>query len=88
MDDSCEREVLIKQSNFIIIKLILQKDVLLPKHKSRGFTTIIPLKGDGILTRNAETITIRRGINIDLTPNDEHDLLAKTLLELLVIEVF
>lgn len=88
MDDSCHREVLIKQSNFIIIKLILEKDALLPKHKARGLTTLIPLKGEGMLTRNAETIAIRRGINIDLTPNDEHDILAKTVLELLVIEVF
>ncbi len=88
MEGAYQREVITEQSNFIIVKLVLQKDVVLPTHKSKGLTTIIPIKGEGILTRNAETIAIRPGMSVDVTPHDEHDLLAKTVLELLIVEVF
>ena len=88
MEESFHRELIAKQDNFIIIKLTLKKDAVLPPHKSRGQTTVIPVKGQGILMRNTEAIAMRPGINIDLKPNEEHDVSAKTDMELLVIEVF
>lgn len=86
--ESIHREVITKESNYLIIKLSLKKDAVIPPHKSRGLTTVIPVKGQGILMRNTDAIAMRPGINIDLKPNDEHDVLAKTDMEILVIEVF
>ncbi|RDI40170.1 cupin domain-containing protein [Aquicella lusitana] len=88
MEGTYQREIIVQQPDFIIVKLTLEKDAVLPTHKSRGLTTIIPVKGEGILTRNAEAIAIRPGVSVELTPHDEHDLLAKTVLELIVVEVF
>src|SRR3990167_5116151 len=88
MEESIHREIIAKQDNFIIFKLILKKDVALPPHKSRGLTTLIPIKGQGILMRNTEAIAMRPGINIDLKTDNEHDVLAKTDMEFLVIEIF
>lgn len=88
MEGAYQPEVITEQSNFIIVKLILQKDAILLTHKSKGLTTLIPVKGERILIRNVETIAIRLFMSMDVTPHDEHDLLAKTLLELLNIEVF
>lgn len=45
MEESFHRAIVAKQDNFIIIKLILKKDAVLPSHKSRGLTTVIPIKG-------------------------------------------
>ena len=87
MDDSCHRETITQQDNFIIIKLCLEKNATLPMHKSKGLTTIIPIKGNGILKVNGEIHPISPGVTVNLTPNDEHLLSANTALEVLVVEI-
>jgi quercetin dioxygenase-like cupin family protein len=59
MEEAFRRESIAKQDNFIIIKVILKKDAVILPHKCRGLTTLIPVKGQGIIMRNTEAIAIR-----------------------------
>lgn len=82
---SVSHEILIKKDNVKAIRLIIDENATLPKHKSKFSAILTCCRGDGILIMNETKHEIRPGSVFHLTPDDYHTISANSELELILI---
>lgn len=81
---SIQKNILIKDKNIFIVRLLLEAGDVIPLHSSHAYVTASVTHGQGIFTVEDKKYELTPGVFISMQPLEKHSIEAHSHLEIIV----